>query len=86
MKRFNVVTKRTFVGNDGTERSQRNTVGTLVVFPAKEDREEGYALELFMQPETKFYVFEQKDRGEKTTKLKPEPTDTTEKDAEEIAF
>lgn len=51
IKRFNVVTKKTYK-KDGVDKTAWNNVGSLVAF------EDGYALELSMFPETKFYVFD----------------------------
>lgn len=61
MKIFNVVTKKTYT-KDGQEKTQWNTVGKLVKFDATADKPEGYKLELYMQPDTDFMVFEQKPR------------------------
>lgn len=60
MKRFNVATKKLV---DGREKPIWRTVGTLTQFD-----DEGYALELDMFPETKFYVFPQKERQKAETK------------------
>lgn len=61
MKRFNIVTRRTYVQN-GEEKAQWNNVGTLVKFDEREDKPEGFALELHIHPDTKFYVFEQEQK------------------------
>lgn len=65
MKRFNIVTRRTYKKKNGEEKTQWNIIGSLVQFPASSDREEGYALEMNMFPDTKFYVFEQKPREDR---------------------
>lgn len=57
MKKYNIVTSKKYVQN-GQEKTQCNTVGTLVYFPANGDKGEGFALELNMYPATKFSVFE----------------------------
>ena len=62
MKIFNIVTKKEYEKN-GQVKKQWNTVGRLVHFPASDRGDEGYKLEVFMQPDTQFYVFEQKERG-----------------------
>ena len=65
MKRFNIVTKKTYKGRNGEDKNQWNQVGSLVCFPATQDKPEGYALELNMFPDVKFYVFEQKPRDDR---------------------
>lgn len=75
-KRFNVVTKKTYTKN-GVENSSWNNVGSLVAF------DDGYALELSMFPDTKFYVFEQKD---KNSPKKPVTNPVEDLSPEEINF
>ncbi len=77
MKRFNVVTKKTYE-RDGEEKTQWNNVGTLTFFPAREDKTESFILELSMFPHTKFFIFEQKKREEKPSEAE------SEADAEEL--
>ena len=66
MKRFNITTQKTYTSN-GEEKKTYPRVGTLVYFPASEGKAEGYRLELNMQPDTKFYVFEDKPREDTAT-------------------
>ena len=64
MKRYNVVTKRTYL--KGTEeKALWVNCGNIVHFPAQGDKDDSFILELNMFPDTKFYVFEQKPREEK---------------------
>lgn len=71
IKRLNIMTKKTFIYN-GAEKVSWNNVGNLIAF------DNGYSIELSMYPETKFYVFEQKDKAvtpEKIEKTKISGTD-----------
>lgn len=61
MKRYNITVPRKYE-KDGEEKTAWSTVGTLVHFPAREDKAEGFILELGMFPNTTFKVFEQKPR------------------------
>lgn len=63
MKRFNIVVPKKYTSN-GEEKTQWNTVGTLVHFPATAQKDEGYIMELFMFPSTTLKVFEQKPRDD----------------------
>lgn len=65
-KRFNIVTARKYE-KDGEEKKAWLNVGSLVYFPAKDDKEEGYVLELNMYPTTKFYVFKQEKKEKADT-------------------
>lgn len=76
MKKLNIVTKRTYQGNDGTMKNVWFTVGTLTVFEATNDRPEGYSIELGMFPETKFHVFEQKEKNAQAPAQKPKVAGT----------
>jgi len=58
MKRYTVNTKRTYT-KDGEEKTVWNRVGTIIQF------DDGLGFEWFVQPDTKFYVFEDKPREEK---------------------
>jgi hypothetical protein len=58
MQRFNVNTKKTYSKN-GEEKTVWNTVGTITQFDNGD-----FALELSMFPDTKYYVFPQKEKGE----------------------
>ncbi len=64
MKRYNVVTSKIYTKN-GEEKKAWSTVGTLLEFPATDDKDKGFALELYMFPTTKFSVFEQKEKTER---------------------
>ena len=64
MEKFNIVVPRKYT-KDGEEKTIWNTVGTLVKFPAKIDKPEGYRLELPIFGETQFFVFPQKEKEEK---------------------
>lgn len=75
MQRFNIVTKRTYKTKSGEEKTAWNNVGSLVHFPASGDKDEGFALELNMHPDTKFYVFPQKSREERR---QTDPADGTD--------
>lgn len=63
MKRLNITVPKKYT-KDGEEKTQWNTVGTLVVFPAKDGKPEGYKLELPIFGDTQFFVFEQKAKEE----------------------
>jgi len=64
MKRFNICTARTYEKNGETKKAWR-TVGQLIQWPAKEDKPESFSIELHMFPETRFSVFEERDRDQK---------------------
>ena len=70
MKRYNVTVPKKYT-KDGEEKTAWNRVGTLVHFPATADKEEGFILELSLFPETKFGIFEDKPREEKTNDSTP---------------
>jgi hypothetical protein len=61
MRKFNISVPRTYTKN-GQEKKTWKTVGTLVHFPATQEKEEGYILELHMYPDTYFGVFEDKPK------------------------
>jgi len=56
MQKFNIVTSKSYKAKDGTDKKQWNTVGTLIA------TDKGMFMELYMYPETRFSVFEQKPR------------------------
>lgn len=66
MKRFNIVTSKSYTKNN-EEKKQWNNVGNLVYFPAKDGKDEFYILELSMFPETKFSVFPQEKKERELT-------------------
>jgi len=63
--RYNVTVPKKYTQN-GEEKTQWNTVGTLVKFDATGDKPEGYKLELSMYPDTTFKVFEQTPKSATT--------------------
>lgn len=62
MERFNISVPKKYT-KDGVEKSSWKSVGSLLRFPASNGKEESFALELHMFPDTKFGVFkdEKKD-------------------------
>ena len=64
MKRYNIVVPKKYTSN-GEEKTQWNTVGSLVYFPANNGKDEGFALDLHMFPNTPIKVFEQKPREDR---------------------
>ena len=73
-KKYNITVPKKYMSN-GEEKTQWNTVGTLVKFEAKQGNDgnmlpEGYIIELSMFPNTTFKVFEQKSRDEIQNKPK----------------
>lgn len=72
MKRYNITTSRTYTKN-GEEKKQWNSVGTLVQFPATQEKSESFIMELHMFPGTKFSVFPQEDKS----KLAPKPQEVS---------
>ena len=65
MKRYNIVTRKTYEKN-GEEKTQWLRVGTLAQFPPTAEKEESFIMELNMFPHTKFFIFEQKKKEEKS--------------------
>lgn len=61
MKRYNIVVPRKYEVK-GEEKTAWSTVGTLIHFPATEDKEDGFIIELGMFPQTPFKVFPQEKR------------------------
>lgn len=64
MKRYNICTARTYEKDGETKKAWR-TVGQLIEWPATEDKPRSFSIELHMFPETRFSVFEERDREEK---------------------
>lgn len=56
MQKFNVVSKKTYT-KDGVEKATWPSIGSIVIFPATADKEEGGILELNMFPGIKFNIF-----------------------------
>jgi hypothetical protein len=65
IKKFNISVPKRYT-KDGEEKTAWANVGKLVYFPKTETKEAGFALELFMFPETKFMVFEEKPKDEQS--------------------
>lgn len=61
MKKYNITTQKTYQLN-GEEKKAYPQVGKLVQFDATEDRPAGFIFEWNSQPDTKFYVFEDKPK------------------------
>lgn len=56
MERYNISVPKKYT-KDGVEKTSWKSVGSLVRFPARDGKEESFALELNMFPDTKFGVF-----------------------------
>jgi hypothetical protein len=65
MKRFNTCTARTYKDREGNDKKAWRTVGQLVQWPEKDGKPESYSNELHMWPDTRFSVFEERDREQK---------------------
>lgn len=63
-KRYDIVVPKKYT-KDGEEKTAWKNVGTLVRFPATEEKEEGYIMELNMYPDVTFKVFEQKPKEDR---------------------
>ena len=63
MKKFNISVPKKYM-KDGEEKTFWSNVGKLVYFPKTEEKEAGFALDLYMFPDTKFGVFEDKPKDE----------------------
>lgn len=61
MKKFNVSVPRKYM-KDGEEKTFWANVGKLTFFPKTEEKEAGFALDLFMFPDTKFGIFPDEPR------------------------
>jgi hypothetical protein len=62
MKRYNITVPKKYSDKQGNERTQWNTVGSLIYFEANGEKSEGFKLELPIFGNTQFYVFEQKPK------------------------
>lgn len=50
----------------GEQKKLWHTIGELILWPAREgQKSESYSMKLYAQPDTKLYIFEQKERGSK---------------------
>ena len=56
MQRYNITVPKKYI-KDGVEKSSWKQVGQLLRFPAKDGKEENFAIEMHMFPDTKFGVF-----------------------------
>ena len=61
--RYDIVVPKKYEKN-GEEKTSWKNVGTLVRFPATEEKEEGYIMELNMYPDVTFKIFKQKEKEE----------------------
>ena len=64
IKKLNICVPKKYT-KDGEEKTMWNTVGSLTVFPPKDNKPEGYRIELPMFGDTQFFVFEQKKKEDK---------------------
>lgn len=81
MRRFNICTRKTYEKN-GEEKAFWPNVGTLVEFDQTENNPDGgFALELNMFPDVKFYVFENKPKDQGQTPPKRMPKSKEEQDS-----
>lgn len=64
MTRYNISVPREYEKNGETKTAWSN-VGKLIRFDATDTKPEGFVVELFMFPNTKFMVFEEKPKEEK---------------------
>ena len=74
--RYNIVIPKKYDKN-GEEKTAWKNVGTLVRFPATEEKKEGYILELNMFPDTTFKVFEEKPRDPEQQPRPAQPAPTS---------
>ena len=65
MKRYNISVPKKYT-KDGEEKTAWRNVGTLVRFEATDTKPEGFILELSMFPDTKFGIFEDKPRDQRS--------------------
>lgn len=84
MKKYNITVPRKYEKN-GEEKTAWGNVGRLVKFDATESKPESFIIELNMFPETKFMVFEEKEKEDAPKKqVVEEPTIQTEETQEEV--
>lgn len=83
MRKFNIVTKKTYTAN-GVEKAQWNNVGALVHFEPSGTKDESFILELAMFPDTKFFVFPQKEQQRSAKNEAKEDVPTVQYNEEEI--
>lgn len=63
MRRYNIVSAKVYEKN-GEQKKSWKQVGTLIRWEANGDKPEQFSVELNMCPDVKYYVFEEKPRGE----------------------
>lgn len=85
MTRYDIVVPKKYT-KDGEEKTAWKNVGTLVRFPATEEKEEGYIMELSMFPETTFKVFKQKSKEERAASKPASEAPSEEDIASSIPF
>ena len=83
MQIYNISVPRKYT-KDGEEKTFWANVGKLIKFDAREDKPEGYVLELNMFPDTKFGVFEDKPREPQESK--PKATQYDDSNTEEVPW
>lgn len=83
--RYNITTKKKYEKN-GQEKVAWLQVGSLVEFPASGERDKGFALELSMFPDTKFFVFPAEDKKKETAAAPTPAVQSSGNESEEIPF
>jgi hypothetical protein len=61
MKRYNICTAKTYK-KDGEDKKAWRTVGQLIEWEATKDKPHSFSIELYMQPDVRFSVFEERER------------------------
>jgi hypothetical protein len=64
MKKYNISVPRKYMKN-GEEKTAWSNIGKLLRFDATDTKPEGFVVELFMFPETKFMCFEDKPKEDR---------------------
>ena len=85
VQRYNITTVRKYEDKNGEDKKMYPLVGKLIKFPATQEKEESFIIELNMFPNTKFCVFlEDKDKNKgqatRTAISSDEPKDDGEVD------
>lgn len=65
MQKYNISVPRKYTAKTGEEKTAWGNVGKLTRFEATGEKPEGFIIELFMFPDTKFMCFEDKPKEEK---------------------
>lgn len=68
MERYNISVPKKYT-KDGIEKSSWKSVGQLLRFPASDSKAESFMIELNMFPDTKFGVFKDEPKTEKTDEV-----------------